>query len=104
MILLGFCFGQFKELLVLGAMQLDVADHVSRQPAIGTDNEPNPYLQKCVSDMGDNYVDNHIDEIRQEFKLLDHWIYLNAADQMIPGNYWLTAVRDFYNFVEYGRM
>jgi hypothetical protein len=50
-----------------------------------------------------NYIDNHIDEIRQEFKLLDHWVYLNAADQMIPGNYWLTAARDFYNFVEYGR-
>ena len=45
--------------------------------------------------MGDNYIDNHIDEIRAEFKLLDHWIYLNAADQMIPGKYWLDAVRDF---------
>ena len=54
--------------------------------------------------MSKNYIDNHIDEIRQEFKLLDHWIYLNAADQMIPGNYWLTAAREFYNFVEYGRM
>jgi len=51
-----------------------------------------------------NYIDEHIDEIRAEFKLLDHWIYLNAADQMIPGRYWLEAVRDFYNFVEYGRM
>jgi len=51
-----------------------------------------------------NYIDQNIDEIRREFKLLDHWIYLNAADQMIPGNYWLTAARDFYNFVEYGRM
>ena len=84
-------------------MQLDVADHVSRQPAIGTDNEPNPYLQQCVSDMSDNYVYyvyNLIDEIRQEFKLLDHRIYLNAADLMIPGNYWLTAVRDLYKFVD----
>ena len=54
--------------------------------------------------MSTNYIDQHIDEIRQEFKLLDHWIYLNAADQMIPGNYWLSAARDFYNFVEYGRM
>ena len=51
-----------------------------------------------------NYIDEHIDEIRGEFKLLDHWVYLNAADQMIPGRYWLDAVRDFYGFVEYGRM
>jgi len=51
-----------------------------------------------------NYIDEHIDEIRGEFKLLDHWIYLNAADQMIPGRYWLDAIRDFYGFVEYGRM
>ena len=54
--------------------------------------------------MTDNYIDEHLDEIRTEFKLLDHWVYLNAADQMVPGNYWLKAVRDFYNFVEYGRM
>jgi len=52
----------------------------------------------------ENYIDNHIDEIRSEFKLLDYWVYLNAGDQMIPGNYWLKAVKDFYNFVEYGRM
>ncbi len=54
--------------------------------------------------MSDNYIDNNIDAIRSEFKLLDHWIYLNAADQMIPGNYWLSAARDFYGFQEYGRM
>ena len=54
--------------------------------------------------MSDNYIDNNIDDIRAEFKLLDHWIYLNAADQMIPGKYWLDAIRDFYGFVEYGRM
>ena len=51
-----------------------------------------------------NYIDANIGEIRKEFKLLDYWVYLNAGDQMIPGNYWLKAVRDFYNFVEYGRM
>ena len=54
--------------------------------------------------MTDNYIDAHLDEIRAQFKLLDHWVYLNAADQMVPGNYWLAAVREFYNFVEYGRM
>jgi len=51
-----------------------------------------------------NYIDEHIDEIRDEFGLLNHWIHLNAADQMIPGRYWLDAVREFYNFVECGRM
>jgi len=51
-----------------------------------------------------NYIDKHIEAIRGEFKLLDHWVYLNAADQMIPGRYWLEAIRDFYNFVEFGRM
>ena len=54
--------------------------------------------------MSDNYIDNNIDAIRSEFKLLDHWVYLNAADQMIPGNYWLSAAREFYRFQEYGRM
>lgn len=54
--------------------------------------------------MSDNTIDNNIDAIRSEFKLLDHWTYLNAADQMIPGNYWLSAARDFYSFQEYGRM
>jgi cysteine desulfurase / selenocysteine lyase len=52
----------------------------------------------------DNYLEEHLDEIRGEFKLLDHWIFLNAADQMIPGNYWLKAVHDFYDFQEAGRM
>ena len=52
--------------------------------------------------MNNNYIDEHLDEVRAEFKLLDHWVYLNAADQMVPGNYWLSAVRDFYNFVEFG--
>ena len=54
--------------------------------------------------MSTNYIDENIHDIRAEFKLLDHWIYLNAADQMIPGNYWLKAVREFYDFVEFGRM
>ena len=54
--------------------------------------------------MSDNTIDNNIDAIRREFKLLDHWIYLNAADQTIPGNYWLSAAREFYKFQEYGRM
>jgi len=54
--------------------------------------------------MAGNYIDENIDALRSEFKWLDHWIYLNAGDQMIPGNYWLKVAREFYNFVEYGRM
>lgn len=51
-----------------------------------------------------NPIDRRIDEIRREFELLDHWVYLNAADQTIPGRYWLSAARRFYDFVEAGRM
>ena len=54
--------------------------------------------------MSKNYIDNNLQAIRSEFKLTDYWVYLNAGDQMIPGNYWLKAVREFYNFVEFGRM
>jgi selenocysteine lyase/cysteine desulfurase len=54
--------------------------------------------------MSNNYIDENLDSIRREFKLTDHWVYLNAGDQMIPGNYWLEAAREFYRFVEYGRM
>ncbi len=49
-------------------------------------------------------LEKNINEIRKEFKLLDHWTFLNAADQMIPGDYWLDACREFYNLVEAGRM
>jgi selenocysteine lyase/cysteine desulfurase len=51
-----------------------------------------------------NAIDQHIDAIRSEFKMLDHWVYLNAGDQMVPGKYWLDAARDFYSFQEFGRM
>jgi selenocysteine lyase/cysteine desulfurase len=51
-----------------------------------------------------NYIDDNLASIRGEFKMLDHWVYLNAGDQMVPGKYWLDAARDFYNFVEFGRM
>jgi len=54
--------------------------------------------------MSSNYIDENLDSIRKEFKLTDYWVYLNAGDQMIPGNYWLEAAREFYRFVEYGRM
>lgn len=51
-----------------------------------------------------NYLEEHFQEVRGEFNLLNHWIFLNAADQMIPGNYWLKAVREFYDFQEMGRI
>ncbi|MCA9684307.1 MAG: aminotransferase class V-fold PLP-dependent enzyme [Myxococcales bacterium] len=51
-----------------------------------------------------NPIDAQLDEIRGEFELLEHWNYLNAADQMIPGRYWLRAARRFYDLVEAGRM
>lgn len=54
--------------------------------------------------MNGNYIDQNLDSIRKQFKLLDHWVYLNAGDQMIPGDYWLDAADDFYNFVRFGRM
>jgi|APSaa5957512535_1039671.scaffolds.fasta_scaffold07372_6 cysteine desulfurase / selenocysteine lyase len=54
--------------------------------------------------MSKNYIDENIDQIRSEFKMLDHWVYLNAGDQMIAGNYWLKAAREFYDFVEFGQM
>lgn len=54
--------------------------------------------------MTENYIDANLEAIRSEFKMADYWVYLNAGDQMIPGNYWLKAARDFYNFVECGRM
>ena len=51
-----------------------------------------------------NYISRNIDTIRQEFPLTDHWVYLNSADQSLPGNFWLKGAREFYNFVEAGRM
>jgi selenocysteine lyase/cysteine desulfurase len=41
---------------------------------------------------------------RNEFPLLKHWIYLNTADMMIPGKYWMDAVRECLNFYECGRI
>lgn len=54
--------------------------------------------------MSTNYIDQNLASVRSEFRLADHWVYLNAGDQMIPGNYWLKAAREFYDFVEFGRM
>ncbi|MBN1271040.1 MAG: aminotransferase class V-fold PLP-dependent enzyme [Candidatus Aminicenantes bacterium] len=52
----------------------------------------------------ENDLDFPLEEVRYQFKLLNHQIFLNVADQSMPGNYWLQAVRDFFDFQECGRM
>ncbi len=49
-------------------------------------------------------LETRFDEVREQFDLTNYWLYLNAGDQMIPGAYWLKAVRDFFDFQERGRM
>lgn len=51
-----------------------------------------------------NYLEDRFEDVRAQFDLTNHWVYLNAGDQMIPGAYWLKAVRDFFDFQERGRM
>ena len=48
--------------------------------------------------MSKNYIDNNLQAIRSEFKLTDYWVYLNAGDQMIPGNYWLKGGQRILQF------
>ena len=47
-------------------------------------------------------LNKDIDKIREEYDLLKHWIFFNAAGQMIPGNYWLKAEEDFLDFQRRG--
>lgn len=49
-------------------------------------------------------IEEHLDEIRAQYSLTDHWVFLNTGDQAMPGNYWLKAMRDFLDFQERGRM
>jgi len=51
-----------------------------------------------------NYLEEHLDDVRAEFDLTNYWTFFNAADQMLPGNYWLKAMRDCLDFQERGRM
>lgn len=44
------------------------------------------------------------EKIRDEFPLLQNWNYLNAADLMVPGRYWIDAIRDCLSFYESGRI
>jgi len=45
-----------------------------------------------------------MEKYREEFPMLNHWTFLNAADQMIPGKYWLNAMRECLNLYESARM
>jgi len=51
-----------------------------------------------------NMLEDRFEEVREQFDLTNHWLFFNAADQMIPGGFWLKAVRDFFDFQERGRM
>jgi len=51
-----------------------------------------------------NYLEDRFDWVREQFTLLEHWNFFNVADQAIPGQYWLRAVRQFFDFQEAGRM
>lgn len=44
------------------------------------------------------------EKTREEFPFLQHSIYLNAADQMMPGKYWLNAIRECLDLQESGKM
>ncbi|MFT4931359.1 MAG: selenocysteine lyase/cysteine desulfurase [Natronomonas sp.] len=41
---------------------------------------------------------------REQFPMLDHEIFLNAADQMAPGRYWIDGFRDCLTLYEAGRI
>ncbi|MBS7630007.1 aminotransferase class V-fold PLP-dependent enzyme [Candidatus Bathyarchaeota archaeon] len=42
----------------------------------------------------------------EEFPMLKHWVFLDAANAMIPARYWLNAIREclnIYEFAPYGQ-
>ena len=49
-------------------------------------------------------VDKDVDKIREEYNMLKYWTFLDAANQMIPGNYWLKAQEEYLNFLRCGRI
>lgn len=44
-----------------------------------------------------------MDKHRDEYPMLNHWVFFNAADQMIAGKYWVNAMRESLNLYEAGR-
>ncbi|AKA48833.1 hypothetical protein IX51_06630 [uncultured archaeon] len=44
-----------------------------------------------------------MDKHRDEYPMLNHWVFFNAADQMVAGRYWLNAMRESLNLYEAGR-
>jgi len=49
-------------------------------------------------------IDKDVDRIREEYDMLKYWVFLDAANQMIPGNYWLKAQEEYLNFLRSGRI
>ena len=53
-----------------------------------------------MSNDSSNPIDRNIEAIRAEFELLDHWVYLNSADQTIPARYWrLSRVWNVFGLI-----
>lgn len=44
-----------------------------------------------------------MDKHRDQYPMLNHWVFFNAADQMVAGRYWLDAMRESLNLYEGGR-
>ena len=51
----------------------------------------------------DEYVGN-IKEIREEYPILKHWVYLNAGDQAPPARYWMEAIKECLGFYQAGKI
>lgn len=49
-------------------------------------------------------LDANLKWIRTQYPMLKHWVFFNAADQMIPGKYWMDAMRECINLYEAGRI
>jgi len=49
-------------------------------------------------------VNKDVEKIREEYNMLKYWTFLDAANQMIPGNYWLKAQEEYLNFLKCGRI
>lgn len=49
-------------------------------------------------------IEKNIDKIREEFPLLDQWVFFNAADYNIPGEYWVKAMKDSIDYQRRGQM
>ena len=46
----------------------------------------------------------NLKDVRGNFPMLKHWVFFNAADQMIPGKYWMDAMHECITLYEAGRI